>query len=134
MGLEFHHMSFEGTQTFRSDHDITEGRNTEVGCHFLLQGIFPTQGSNSCLPLFRQILCLLNHQRSPRDLLYRELIPLIMTPPSWPNRTQRLHLKICFGVRISIYEFWGDTSIQIRPLQHVNIFLFSQTSLLNLVF
>ena len=25
------------------------GRNTRVGCHFLLQGIFPTQGSNSCL-------------------------------------------------------------------------------------
>ena len=22
------------------------GKNTEVGCHFLLQGIFPTQGSN----------------------------------------------------------------------------------------
>ena len=39
MGLEFHHMSFEGTQTFRSDHDITEGKHTEVGCHFLLQEI-----------------------------------------------------------------------------------------------
>ena len=25
------------------------GKNTEVGCHFLLQGIFPTQGSNLCL-------------------------------------------------------------------------------------
>ena len=25
------------------------GKNPEVGCHFLLQGIFPTQGSNSCL-------------------------------------------------------------------------------------
>ena len=25
------------------------GRNTGVGCHFLLQGIFPTQGSNPCL-------------------------------------------------------------------------------------
>ena len=25
------------------------GKNTGVGCHFLLQGIFPTQGSNSCL-------------------------------------------------------------------------------------
>ena len=24
-------------------------KNTEVGCHFLLRGIFPTQGSNSCL-------------------------------------------------------------------------------------
>ena len=25
------------------------GRNTGVGCHFLLQGIFPTQGLNLCL-------------------------------------------------------------------------------------
>ena len=25
------------------------GKNTGVGCHFLLQGIFPIQGSNSCL-------------------------------------------------------------------------------------
>ena len=30
------------------------GKNTEVGCHALLQGIFLTQGSNSCL------LCLLH--------------------------------------------------------------------------
>ena len=25
------------------------GKNTGVGCHFLLQGIFPTKGSNPCL-------------------------------------------------------------------------------------
>ena len=25
------------------------GKNTVVGCHFLLQGVFLTQGSNSCL-------------------------------------------------------------------------------------
>ena len=25
------------------------GKNTGVGCHFLLQGIFPTQGSTPCL-------------------------------------------------------------------------------------
>ena len=25
------------------------GKNTGVGCHFLLQGIFPIQGSNPCL-------------------------------------------------------------------------------------
>ena len=32
------------------------GKNTGVGCHFLLQGIFPTQGSNPHLLLRRQIL------------------------------------------------------------------------------
>ena len=30
------------------------GKNTEVGCHFFLQGIFLTQGLNSCLLHFRQ--------------------------------------------------------------------------------
>ena len=32
------------------------GKNTGVGCHFLLQGIFPTQGLNPCLPHCRQML------------------------------------------------------------------------------
>ena len=35
---------------------VGPSKNTGVGCHFLLQGIFPTQGSNLCL------LCLLNWQ------------------------------------------------------------------------
>ena len=32
------------------------GKNTEVGCHFLLQGVFPTQGSSPHLLLGRWIL------------------------------------------------------------------------------
>ena len=32
------------------------GKSTGVGCHALLQGIFPTQGSNLCLLHGRQIL------------------------------------------------------------------------------
>ena len=38
------------------------GKNTGVGCHFLLQGIFPTQGSNPGLPHCRQTLYRLSHQ------------------------------------------------------------------------
>ena len=37
--------------------------NTGVGCRFLLQGIFPTQGSNLGLLHCRQILYRLSHQR-----------------------------------------------------------------------
>ena len=44
------------------------GQNTAVGCHFLLQGNFPTQGSNPCLPHCTQILYQLSHQGSPRLL------------------------------------------------------------------
>ena len=36
-----------------------------VGCHFLLQSIFPTQGLNLGLLYCRQILYRLSHQRSP---------------------------------------------------------------------
>ena len=42
------------------------GKHTGVGCHFLLQGIFPTQGSNLGLLHCRQILHHLSHQGSPR--------------------------------------------------------------------
>ena len=40
------------------------GKNTGVGCHFLLQGIFPTQGSNPGLLHCRQTLYPLSHQGS----------------------------------------------------------------------
>ena len=44
------------------------GQNTGVGSCSLLQGIFPTKGSNPGLPHCRRILYQLIHQRSPRTL------------------------------------------------------------------
>ena len=41
------------------------GQNTGVGSLSLLQGIFPTQGSNPGLTQCRQLLYQLSHQRSP---------------------------------------------------------------------
>ena len=41
------------------------GNSTGVDCHFLLQWIFPTQGSNPGLPHCRQMLYRLSHQGSP---------------------------------------------------------------------
>ena len=41
------------------------GKNTGVGHHFLLQGIFPTQGSNTGLLHCSWILYHLSHQESP---------------------------------------------------------------------
>ena len=48
-----------------SVHGDSPGKNTGGRCHALLQGIFPTQGSNPGLPLWRQILYRLSHQGSP---------------------------------------------------------------------
>ena len=39
-----------------SVHGDSPGKNTEVGCHALLQGILPTQGSNPGLLHCRQIV------------------------------------------------------------------------------
>ena len=50
-----------------SVHGIFPGKDTGVGCHCLLQGIFPTQGSNLGLLHCRQILYHLSHQGSHQD-------------------------------------------------------------------
>ena len=44
------------------------GQNGGVGSLSLLQGIFPTQGSNPGLPHCRRILYQLSHKGSPRTL------------------------------------------------------------------
>ena len=41
------------------------GKSTGVGCHFLLQRIFLTQGLNPGLPHCRQMLYHLSHQGIP---------------------------------------------------------------------
>ena len=41
------------------------GKNTGVGCHSLLQGIFPIQGLNPGLLHYRKIFSCLSHQGSP---------------------------------------------------------------------
>ena len=43
----------------------SEDQNTGVDSFSLLQGVFPTQGSNPGLPLCRQILYQLSHKGSP---------------------------------------------------------------------
>ena len=50
------------------------GKNTGASCHFLLQGIFQTQGSNSGLPYCRQTLYPLSQEGIPkiRVLLLKE--------------------------------------------------------------
>ena len=53
--------------------------------HFLLQGIFPTQGLNLDLPYCRQILYLLNHQGSQIQKAMCYLTPVI-----WHSEKGRL--------------------------------------------
>ena len=49
-----------------SIHEIFQARILELGCHFLLQGIFPTQGSNPCLLQRETDFLPLHHLGKPR--------------------------------------------------------------------
>ena len=55
----------DGSPPGSSVHGDSPGKNTGVGCHALLQGIFPTQ---AYLPHCKWILQCLSHQGSPRIL------------------------------------------------------------------
>ena len=51
-----------------SVHGYSPGKNTGMGCHFLFQGTFPTQGSNPGPPHCRQTLYHLSHQDLREEL------------------------------------------------------------------
>ena len=61
------------------------GQNTGVGSLCLLQGIFPTQGSNPGLPHCRWILYQLIHKRSPRILQWVDYP--FSSRSSWPRNS-----------------------------------------------
>ena len=81
------------------------GKNTGVGCHALLQGIFPTQGSNPGLPHCRQILYHLSHQGnlSVQFSLVAQSCPTLCNPmnrstpgpPPRPSPTPGVHSNSC---------------------------------------
>ena len=94
-----------------SVHGDSQGRNTEVGCHALLQRIFSTQGSNPGLPHCRQILYQLSHQGSPRIL---EWIVQHFSRGSFLPRNQtgvscmgwilnQLNFRVCIGCQLKCY-------------------------------
>ena len=68
-----------------SVHGDSPGKNTGVGCHALLQGIFPTQGLNPGIRHYRQILYHLSlpgEDASPRRA---ELCPATLCTPQGPH-------------------------------------------------
>ena len=106
-------------------------QNTGVGSHSLLQGIFPTQGSNPGLPHCRWILYCLSHQRSPsrcrvwlfvtHGLQYARLPCPSPSPGACSNSrplSQRCHPTICLPLILlpSIFPmiFSNDSALHIR--------------------
>ena len=71
----------------------SSGQNTGVGSLSLLQGIFPTQGSNPGLPHCRQILYQLSHKESPRILKWGSLSLLQRIFPTQESNWGLLHCR-----------------------------------------
>ena len=62
-----------------SVHGDSPGKNTGGGSLSLLQGIFPTQGSNPGLPHGRRILYQLSHKGSPNQLCFNKNLKMNKT-------------------------------------------------------
>ena len=105
----------------------SQGKNTGVGSHALLQGLFPTQGSKPDLPHCRQILYHLSHWRSPRILEW-VAYPSSKGPSQPRNRTEVFCIAGGFftswgtprgirgGSKNSIYHFYPVTQSSISMI------------------
>ena len=85
------------------------GHSTRVGSLSLLQGIFPTQGSNPGLPHCRWIFYQLSHKGSPK-ILERVAYPF-SRGSSWPrNRTSISCIVDGFftnwAIREAVIKYW----------------------------
>ena len=58
------------------------GKNSRVGCHFLLQGIFPTQGLNPCLLHWQADSLPLSYLGSPTKLMNNAIAIVVIQPLS----------------------------------------------------
>ena len=90
-----------------SVHRIFPGKNTRVGCHFLLQGIFSIQGSSPCLLHWQMDSLPLTHLGSP----------YIHTHTHTHTHT---HIYIYINIYLYIYMYFIETEyIEYRPLAHL---------------
>ena len=111
-----------------------------MGCHFLLQEIFPTQGLNPGLPHCRQMLYWLNHQGSlvgtGTGYIWWYLIYMMV------KKVYVCEALVCMGMYICLdfmcvcvcsyaLELWnaGEASLQVKPLSP---WFFGQSCLPNL--
>ena len=78
------------------------GKNTGVGCHSLLQGIFPTQGLNQGVLHHMQILYHLSHRGSPTIVCI------------WPQ-------IVCLPSQVSIYTYTGRNCASFNLITFVTL-------------
>ena len=83
------------------------GKDTIVDCHFLLQGIFPTQGANVCLLHWQVDSLLLSHHQSHIYTLVQLLshVQLFLTP-----RTAIPQASLSFSISLSLLKLMSIES------------------------
>ena len=93
------------------------GQNTGVGSLSLLQGIFPTQGSNPSLQHCRQILYQLSHRGSPPSPYRCQIVGDVSQDP---QRTDSTFLRLHFFCRIlELPSFPGSDSPRLYSLENL---------------
>ena len=90
-------------------------KNTRVDYHSLLQGIFPTQGSNPCLLHWQADSLLLSHVGSPSMGTYPNKSVHVMGESSflWPlhlTQPQSSHSMDLWPLRCTIIALWKENS------------------------
>ena len=88
-----------------SVHRDSPGRNTRVGCHALLWGIFPNQGSNPGLLHCRWIPYHPSHQGSPRTVEWVGSLSLLQV--IIPTQESSQGLLSCRWILYQL-SFWPD--------------------------
>ena len=112
-----------------SVHGDSPGKNTGVGCHVLLQGIFPNQGLNPRLPHCRCILYCLNHQGSPRILEWAAY-PFSRGTSRPRNQTGLLH---CRQILYQL-SYQGSPYVNNAAIQYVSYYLCYAGSRIDAIF
>ena len=112
-----------------SVHGILQARITCVGCHFLLQGIFPTQALNLGFQHCRQIIYHLSHQRSLEIELMSnnyttyiciQMLGLLITDPE-ACLSKMIKVLIIYTMSIILWctYIWSQHIVQLKFIQYV---------------
>ena len=96
------------------------GKNSGVGWHALLQGIFPTQGSNPGLPHCKWTLYQLSHQGNPSIYLKR----LSMVRPQPSSQALPLVTLKCTSEPVIKLASWASHELGLHTLTIVTVHTF----------
>ena len=100
-----------------SVHGDFPGKNTEAGCHALLQGIFPTQGLKAGLPHCRQILHQLSYLGNPPFTVSLQIPPTFsILPSAYGSPSDLFPSRLHFSSLFLCLSFSASSSL---PCQHL---------------